>query len=215
MDRNDKGSDHDRDRDIIEAWILGRIALSDGALSGTAAHKPFITTLGFGQFSRADEPPDTGWIFLGRNIKVDTFGRRGSGEDGGNVARVLRDNPVPDDGLLAARNDRIAVSSIPTDDCIQTNPFAVKKIFNVSGCSIQEINGRYIEQGGSLAGKFKNVRNWFIFRVSLFEIPELGIYKSNCYDAAAGTLVNTLLDNRAGGILANLPLVCVSVSVLK
>jgi hypothetical protein len=72
-------------------------------------------------------------------------------------------------------------------------------VLQLQGCSLISVNGRYIEAGQSSGCmRFRNVKGWVIFRQSLKELPELGIYADSCYDAFGGPSQRGLLDRRSG-----------------
>lgn len=89
--------------------------------------------------------------------------------------------------LIISKDDK--VSSITSYSKVAINvPGKPKKVetdvltVTVQGCSIGEVNGRYLEHGTACyAKKFSNVNGWHIFRNALEEIPELDILASNCY----------------------------------
>lgn len=80
------------------------------------------------------------------------------------------------------------------------------KKLEVVGSSIKEINGTYMEWGTSCqAIRYRNVMGWVIFRHQMHEIPELGIYSENCYNALSNdpnkeSLTSTMY-RKAGSIL--------------
>ena len=67
----------------------------------------------------------------------------------------------------------------------------------ISGCSFNDVNGRYLEWGKS-AGcvRYRNPKGWVLMRVSLSEIPELGIKAENCYGALDGEPVLDVMEGK-------------------
>jgi hypothetical protein len=89
--------------------------------------------------------------------------------------------------LILSKDDKIT-SNISYSKVAITVPGKNKKVetdvltVTVTGCSIGEANGRYLEHGTACyARKFSNVNGWHMFRNALEEIPELDILASNCY----------------------------------
>ena len=75
---------------------------------------------------------------------------------------------------------------------------AIQSVY-VSGCSVEEVNGRYLESGRAAeALKYRNVMGWVLFRHKFKEIPDLGILSDNCYNAFEGPSMSELQDARAG-----------------
>lgn len=83
------------------------------------------------------------------------------------------------------------IKDVESSEAIEDQPHQqaiVKKVpttmqtVTLKGCSLPEVNGRYMESG-YLHGtrKFSNVNGWNVFRYALEEIPEMDILASNCY----------------------------------
>lgn len=115
-------------------------------------------------------------------------------------SRVSTENDLYDFNMESSKNDVIKVSVAKSQNIIKiSHDINSPPILNVTGCSLSSVNGRYIEAGYSnQCMRFKNVKGWVIFRQSLKEIPELGIYADSCYDAFKGPSQRDLLDRRAG-----------------
>ena len=87
---------------------------------------------------------------------------------------------------------------------------AIQSLY-VSGCSLEEINGRYLEWGRACqALRYRNVKGWILFRHSFREIPELGILSDNCYDAFKGPSMTQLQDSRAGTYYSHYICMCIT-----
>jgi hypothetical protein len=70
--------------------------------------------------------------------------------------------------------------------------------YRVKGCSLDVINGEYLDAGkSSKVTMYKNVRGWALFRCTLIEIPELGIFAESCYDAFKGPSLGDILDSKS------------------
>jgi hypothetical protein len=105
---------------------------------------------------------------------------------------------VSDDELENGKQDIIAVKTLDVC-CIKSSPYYRSRFLSVQGCTLEQANGRFIESGLHChAPKFQNVRNWVIFRCSVKEIPELGIFASNCYDSLKDESILVTLDKSAG-----------------
>jgi hypothetical protein len=77
--------------------------------------------------------------------------------------------------------------------------------YRVCGCSVEEINGEYLEAGkSSKVTKYRNVRGWKLFRATLLEVPELNILADNCYSALKGPSINVVLERKAKAAFSEL-----------
>jgi hypothetical protein len=88
-----------------------------------------------------------------------------------------------------------------SNDISGTRPSSkLPTVLQVSGCSLSDVNGRYVDAGfAGGAIKFRNVKGWTIFRRHLREIPELGIYSDSCYSATSKSdSQSDIMDRRAG-----------------
>lgn len=93
---------------------------------------------------------------------------------------------VPQQITVTDPNDNDTFASY-TQTIIKKVPTTIQKV-TLNGCSLNEVNGRYLESGNLHgARKFTNVNGWNIFRYALEEIPELDILAKNCYKPLAGT----------------------------
>ncbi len=112
------------------------------------------------------------------------------------------ENDLYQSDMEFCRNDSVSIKiAVSERITVSPTPFhsSNSPILNVAGCAISGVNGRYIENGFcNEVPKFRNVKGWVIFRQALPEIPELGIYVDNCYDAFKGPSQRDLLDRRAG-----------------
>ena len=79
----------------------------------------------------------------------------------------------------------------------------------VKGCTHNEVNGRYLEQGFMNNSQiFANVNGWTITRQQLQEIPEMDIYADGCYAPATletgGESISARMYNRTGSVMTEL-----------
>ena len=198
----------------VYGWIIGRMSQAGS-----------VSCMLFGQFSHQLDPPLSGWIFIGRNIIQDSSGKGGSScheillfellkffkfaiiieeakLEANNEYKASSENDLYQSEMESCRNDTISIK-IAVSERISVSPAPAHSsnapILNVTGCALSGVDGRYIENGYcNEVRKFRNVKGWVIFRQALPEIPELGIYADNCYDAFKGPSQRDLLDRRAG-----------------
>ena len=211
----------DSDISVAYGWVLGRLTV-DGK----------VCTIFYGQFTESLEPPDSEWMFLGRNInqslrntkpveasaidKSDESVSATSKSDGVNFTNVTVESApsapaetktggdrvrLLESEMYEAKDDRLLVSpaTVSVNKSINQNASVrFTDYYRVGGCSIQEINGRYLEWGKVCdAPRYRNVKGWVLFRTKLHEIPELGIYVDGCYNAFRGPSVTELLRRRS------------------
>lgn len=187
----------------VLCWSVGRLS-QEGKVSCVL----------FGQFSQVSSPPADNWIFIGRNIMQDinVSDRERSTQKKEDVPKskvTSSENDLYEPNVDHCRHDKILVEVMKTqaivaNACAARDAAAASPILRVSGCALSGVNGRYIEGGNSNGCmRFRNVKGWFIFRQSLKEIPELGIYADSCYDAFKGPSIRDLLDRRAGTFSAH------------
>jgi hypothetical protein len=187
----------------VNGWIVGK-QNSDGQ----------ITSLLFGKFTREEIPPPQGYLFVGKNLDVTVLDSQLLAEV--QAKKGIKKKEIDEDKLnsikkilseeqmkLAAK-DKILIEPVTINDlsvkATLNNARLSHLFYNISGCSIEEINGRYVEiEGSDSSGclTYQNVRGWTIFRCSLNEIPELGIFADSCYSALEGPSMGTILDERA------------------
>ena len=101
-----------------------------------------------------------------------------------------QDHVITEFDMLIAKEDKIqVVKQTAFDDSHKANQGDKDKEFTkyaVRGCSIEHLNGRFLDAGKSCnVPKYRNVRGWAVYRVSLMEIPDLGIFADSCYQAVS------------------------------
>ena len=224
IDENEADKDNIfRDGGTVNGWIIGRIT-DDG--------KNDVVTLGFGKFTRDTTPPVSGYVYVGKNLDRDILdsslyeeksivkessSTSFKSKKATTVSNVLL-NPLlhklSEEEMSIAKNDKLTVEyTVERDQSTQgvfiktVKEGSFMEMYIVSGCSIEEINGRYLVAGrSSHSVKYRNARGWTLFRFTLFEIPELGIFADTCYQALGdGPSMTEILDNRA--TIANTELV--------
>jgi hypothetical protein len=104
----------------------------------------------------------------------------------------------------SSSNAHLTVSIPPTPGSPSASKYSMGSLstttraYAVTGSSFESINGRYLLRGTFQDHpKYMNQSGWCIFRVSLNEIPELGIFADSCYDALKGPSVLELLEKKS------------------
>ena len=116
--------------------------------------------------------------------------------------------------MLQVQHDKLKAKNVKSA-VLTTEVETGKKIINkilavvIKGCTHNEVNGRYIEQGYmNNAPMFVNVNGWSITRQQRQEIPEMDIYASGCYAPATledgGQTVSARMNNQTGSALTEL-----------
>ena len=115
------------------AWIIGRKV--DGETSATI----------FGKFTEENSPPVDGWIYMGRNLNSTQIYTESD-------YQVVYKHVFNDLQMQTARTDQLIVhdSHLLNESlsALQYHPLLrVTLLYNISGCSLPAINGRYYPCG--------------------------------------------------------------------
>jgi len=79
---------------------------------------------------------------------------------------------MKEDNIRVCRAEDISTPQLVSGSGEKT--FGSLQMYTVAGASSSELNGRYLEWGIAAGAKrYRNVRGWVLFRVSLSEIPEV------------------------------------------
>ena len=212
MTENDDEVESDKFRDsgkAVYCWIIGRLT-----------HDGKICCILFGQFNRDVQPPSDEWIYIGKNfdrnlVTTSTLSdesiaeSQGALSNGGVTSIAESDHVMTEVDMLPAKNDIMKVTPVTVPD----NSFKAMThqkpsetfTYYVSGSSIDKVNGRYLEFGSACnVAKYRNLRGWSIYRVSLMEIPDLGILAENCYSALKGPSISVALDKKSDRAFAEI-----------
>ncbi len=153
-----------------------------------------ISNLLYGQFSTANFPPVNGWIFLGSSVKpaVETAIECNISQD---VVVAAKQNPIwVEQGEM---RDNKFQGDLQGGSAATQRPNI--RFYTLSNCPIQYLDGRFYESGMHQgAPVYKNVRDWYIMRQSLAEIPEIGIVAANSYRFLEGSSINAQYHTTAG-----------------
>ena len=115
------------------AWIIGRKV--DGETSATI----------FGKFTEDLTPPTEGYTYMGRNLDSTIVYTETD-------YQVIYGHVYSDDVMQTAREDKIEVHDSNLLDeslaALDLNPLLrITLLYNISGCSLDSINGRYYPCG--------------------------------------------------------------------
>eukprot|EP00605_Chrysophyceae_sp_TOSAG23-4_P001865 GSChrysophyteH1.ASY1.ANO1.2057.1 assembled CDS len=122
-----------------------------------------------------------------------------------------KDHVLNDFDMLLAKSDTIRViKKTNIDGSYAANVTKTKPeqstYYSVENCSLGHLNGKYLDAGKACnVPKYRNNRGWALYRCSLMEIPDLGIFADSCYEAtASNTGVAEALNRRAGYAMADI-----------
>ncbi len=66
-----------------------------------------------------------------------------------------------------------------------------RRFFTLHNCPVPFLNGRFYESGmHGGAPIYKNIRDWYIMRHAMSEIPEIGIVAENSYQFQEGSFID-------------------------
>ena len=66
-----------------------------------------------------------------------------------------------------------------------------RRFFTLENCPIPFVNGRFYESGMHKGAPiYKNIRDWYIMRHAMAEIPEIGIIADNSYQFQEGSFIS-------------------------
>lgn len=189
----------------VYVWIIGKLTENNR-----------IATVVYGQFTRLKRPPSDAWIFLGLNLdrdlnsvlrdvvttypdlqNVEMPSLQGLQLDVGQSRSFGKSLTAEE--MRLCKDDDVLVEKQLYNNFGDDDSDSMNYVYHVSQSSLHILNGRYLHFGELHdAPVYRNVRGWMLFRHSLIEIPELGIYADGCYDAVKGKSITALLDKRAG-----------------
>ena len=129
-------------------------------------------------------------------LDMDDGGEMKSGQ--GLTSTAEKDHVLNDFDMLLARTDKIkVVKRKNADESYKALVSGVKPkettYYTIEDCSLGHINGKYLDCGTACnVPKYRNTRGWAVFRCSLMEIPDLGIFADSCYEGMCISLILSL-----------------------
>jgi hypothetical protein len=121
------------------------------------------------------------------------------------------DHVLTEREMQVAAQDSIVVTRRKAQDGSHAATVAETKAkesiyYTVEGCSVPHLDGRYTDAGKACnVPKYRSTRGWVLYRCSLLEIPDLGIFADSCYDAfKVNSSVSDSLNKRADQAYADI-----------
>jgi hypothetical protein len=150
----------------VQAWIIGKLEV-DGS----------IRSILFGQFTRARQPPESKWVFVGYEQEFEN-----------DVERSLRKCSL-----------HVQMMSSTVVEQVSKDGVEDKSFIMVLGCPVSGVNGRFLKNGSRTEyPRYRNVNGWELFHAVFSELPTLNIFASNCYDMADGPSLTETIKRDAG-----------------